>query len=51
MIIRGFGINVKKCLDEGVIPPMALYGADSVRIAERWKVNLFEKFVRSVTNE
>ena len=25
---RGLGINAKKCLYEGVIAPMALYGAE-----------------------
>ena len=41
---RGFGINAKKCLYEGVIVPMALYGAEArgMRSAERRKVNVLE---------
>ena len=41
---RGLGIKDKKCLYEGVIVPMALYGAE----AERRKVNVLEmKSLRS----
>ena len=39
---RGQGIKAKKCLYEGVIVPMALYGAEAwgMRSAERRKVNI-----------
>ena len=49
--IRGLGINSKKCLYEGVILPMALYGAEawSVRSAKKMKVNVLQmKFLRSL---
>ena len=38
---RGFGINTKMCLHEGVIVPTALNGAEAwgMRSAERRKVN------------
>ena len=38
------GIRAKKCLYEGVIVPMALYGAEvsGMRSAERRKVNVLE---------
>ena len=41
---RGSGINVKKCLHERVIVPMAFYGAEAwgMRNAERRKVNVLE---------
>ena len=41
---RGLGIKAKKCLYEGVIVPMALYGAEawSMRSAEIMKVNVLE---------
>ena len=41
---RGFGIKSKKCLYEGVVVPMALYGAEAwgMRNAERRKVNVLE---------
>ena len=41
---RGFGINAKKCLYEGLIVPPALYGAEAcgMRSAERRKVNVLE---------
>ena len=41
---RGLGIKVKKCLYEGVIVPMALYGSEAwaLRSAERIKVNVLE---------
>ena len=41
---RGFRIKAKKCLYEGVIVPMALYGAEAwgMRSAERRKVNVLE---------
>ena len=45
---RGLGINAKKCLNEGVIVPTALYGAWEVlreggmRSDERRKVNVLE---------
>ena len=49
------GINVKKCLYEGVIVPKALYRAEtretagSMRRAERRKVNVLEmKCLRSL---
>ena len=39
---KGFGINGKKCLFEGVIVPVALYGPEEwgMRSAERRKVNI-----------
>ena len=42
---RGLGIMAKKCLYEGVIVPMALYGAEgwSTRSAETRKLNVLEK--------
>ena len=45
------GIKTKKCLYEGVIVPMALYGAEAsgMRSAERRKVNVLEmKCLRSL---
>ena len=38
------GIKAKKCLNEGVIVPTALYGAESwgMRSAQRRKVNVLE---------
>ena len=48
---RGLGIKANKCLDERVIVPTALYGAEawSMRCAERRKVNVLEmKFLRSL---
>ena len=48
---RGLGIKAKKCLYEGVIVPMALYGAQAwgMRSAERRKVNVLEmKCLRSL---
>ena len=48
---RGLGINSKKCLYEGVILPMALYGAEtwSVRSAKKMKVNVLQmKLLRSL---
>ena len=41
---RGLGIKAKKCLYEGVIVPMALYGAETwgMRSAARRKVNVLE---------
>ena len=48
---RGLGIKAKKCLDEGVIVPMTLYGAEpwGMRSAERRKVNVLEmKCLRSL---
>ena len=48
---RGLGIKGKKCLYEGVIVPMALYGAEAwgMRNAERRKVNVLEmKCLRSL---
>ena len=48
---RGLGIKTKKCLYEGVIVPMALYGAEALgmRNAERRKVNVLEmKCLRSL---
>ena len=41
---RGQGIKTKKCLYEGVIVPMALYGPEvwSMKSAERRKVNVLE---------
>ena len=54
---RGSGIKAKKCLYEGVIAPMALYGAEAwgKRSAERRKVKFLEmkclrNFGWSVTN-
>ena len=47
----GLGIKAKKCLYEGVIVPMALYGAESwgMRSAERRKVNVIKmKCLRSL---
>ena len=42
---RGLGINAKKCLNEGVIVPTALYEAEALgmRSAERRKVNVHER--------
>ena len=51
MCNRGLGIKAKKCLYEGVIVPMALYGAGAwgIRSAERRKVNVLEmKCLRSL---
>ena len=48
---RGLGIKAKKCLYEGVIVPMALYGAEAkgMRSAERRKVNVLQmKCLRSL---
>ena len=48
---RGLGIKAKKCLDEGVIVPTALYGAEAwgMRSAERRRVNVLEiKCLRSL---
>ena len=41
---RRFGIYLKKCLHEGVIVPMALYGMEvwGMRSAESRKVNVLE---------
>ena len=41
---RELGEKAKKCLNEGVIVPTALYGADAwgMRSAERRKVNVHE---------
>ena len=41
---RGLGTNVKKCLHEGVIVPLALYGAEAsgMRIAVSRNVNVLE---------
>ena len=46
---RGLGINVKKCLDEGVIVPTVLCGVEawSTRSAEKRKVN--KKVLYSMT--
>ena len=44
-------MNAKKCLDEGMIVPTALYGAEAwgMRSAKRRKVNIFEmKCLRSI---
>ena len=43
--IVDFWINTKKCLYEGVVVPMALYGAEAwgMRSAERRKENGLEK--------
>ena len=51
---RGLGIKAKKCLDEGVIEPTALYGAEEwgIRDAERRKVNVLEmKCLRNLVGE
>ena len=42
---RGLGKTAKKCLYEGVIVPMALYGVQAwgMRSAQRIKVNVLEK--------
>ena len=48
---RGLGINDKKCLNERVIVPTALYGAEAwaMRSAGRRKVNVLEmKCLRSL---
>ena len=48
---RGLGINVKKCLGEGVFIPITLYGAEAwdMRSAEGTKVNALEmKCLRSL---
>ena len=48
---RGFIINAKKCLYEGVIVPTAFYGAEAwgMGSAERRKVNVLEmKCLRSL---
>ena len=48
---RGLGIKAKKCLHEGVIVSMVLYGAEAwgMRSAERRKVNVLEiKWLRSL---
>ena len=48
---KRLGIKAKKCLYEGVIVPMALYGAEArdMRSAERNKVNVLEmKCLRSL---
>ena len=48
---RGFKIKAKNCLYEGVIVPMALYGAEAwgMRIVKRRKVNVLEmKCLRSL---
>ena len=48
---KGLGIKAKKCLYEGVIVPMALYGAEAwgMRSTERLKVNVLEmKCLRSL---
>ena len=48
---RGLGIKTKKCLYEGVIVPVVLYGAKAwgMRSAERSKVNVLEmKCLRSL---
>ena len=41
---RGLGMQANKCIYEGVIVPMALYGAEAwgMRSAERRKVNVLE---------
>ena len=41
---RGLGIKAKKCLNKGVIVPMALYGSKAwgMRSAERRKANVLE---------
>ena len=52
--IRGLGINAKRCQNEVVIVPTALYGAEAYDITspKRIKVNVkvFEKLGWSVTN-
>ena len=51
---RGFGIEAKKCLYDGVIVPTALYGADAcgTRSADRRKVNVLEmKCLRILVGE
>ena len=48
---RGLGITAKKCLYEGVIVPISLYGAEAwgMRSAERRKVDVLEmKCLRSL---
>ena len=48
---RGLVIKAKKCLYEGVIVPMTLYGAETwgMRSAETRKVNVLEmKYLRSL---
>ena len=48
---RGLGIKAKKCLYEGVIVPMALYGAEAcgMRSTHRRKVNVLKiKCLRSL---
>ena len=48
---RGMGMKAKKCLYEGVIVPMALYGAEAwgMRSEERRKVNVLKmKCLRSL---
>ena len=48
---KRLGLKAKKCLYEGVIVPMALYGAEawSMRSAERRKANVLEmKCLRSL---
>ena len=48
---RGLGIKAKKCLYEGVIVPIALYGAESwgMRSADRRIVNVLQmKCLRSL---
>ena len=48
---RELGIKAKKCLYEGVIVPMVLYGAEAwgMRNAKRRKVNVLEmKCLRSL---
>ena len=47
---RGMRINVEKCLYEGVVAPITLYGADAwgMRSTERRKVNVLEmKYLRN----
>ena len=41
---RGLGIKARKCLYEGAIAPMALYGSEAwgMRSAERRKLNVLE---------
>ena len=48
---RGLGIKANKCLYEGIIVPMTLYGAKAwdMRSSERNKVNVLEmKCLRSL---
>ena len=48
---RGLGIKAEKCIDERVIVPTALYGAEAwgMRSAERRQVNVLEmKCLRSL---